>query len=193
MTPEPFDPKSELAFVRAVLARQEAAIAKFEQRIRCVPRMLSALNGRRGRPLSEHDLADLVQDTVLIVLRKLDQFAAWAPLEAWIYRLCLLEFLNAIRRRGRERRRTIERVDEPATAPAASAGGHEHDDVHQALDRLGGVEAEAIRMKHFDALTFEEIGNRLGMPGNTAKTRYYRGLAKLAKVLQTYQSRQEHA
>jgi RNA polymerase sigma factor (sigma-70 family) len=171
------------------LAGNEAAVVEFEERVRCVPRILSALNGRRGRPLDEHDLADLVGDTVLIVLRKLDEFEARGPLEGWIYRLCYLEFLNAVRRRGRERRRTEEWVDDAAGDSGSTH--HTHDDVHHCLEQLGGVEAEAIRSKHFDMLTFEEIGERLALPANTVKTRYYRGLARLADKLRTHQRREE--
>jgi NAD(P)-dependent dehydrogenase (short-subunit alcohol dehydrogenase family) len=40
-------------------------------------------------------------------------------------------------------------------------------------------EADVIRMKHFEDLTFEEIGTRLGNSINTVKTRYYRGISRL--------------
>lgn len=191
MTPD-FDRAGELAFARAVLAGHESSIVKFEKRIQCVPRILRSLNGRRGSPLTDHDLADLAQDTILIVLRKLDQFEAWVPLEGWIYRLCYLEFLNASRKRGRMLRRTSE-LDENLDALSPPSAPHAHDDLHTALTRLGGVEAEAIRLKHFDDLTFQEIGDCLNMPANTAKTRYYRGLAKLEALIRTYQQREERA
>lgn len=165
---------------------------KLEKRIQCVPRILGSLNGRRGRPLGDHDLADLAQDTVMIVLRKLDQFQAWVPLEGWIYRLCYLEFLNAVRKRARTLRRTHE-LTENIDVATNDAAHNAHDDLHTALDRLGGVEAEAIRLKHFDDLTFQEIGDCLNMPANTAKTRYYRGLAKLEALMRTYQQREERA
>lgn len=190
---EQFDRVGELAFVRAVLAERESAIVEFEERMRCVPRILQALNGRRGRPLHDHDLADLVQDTVLIVLRKLPEFAAWAPLEGWIYRLCFLEFQNALRRRRREWQRTSEITTEPGDPGVDAGSNHAHDHVHLALTQLGGVEAETIRWKHFDGLTFQEIGVRLDMPPNTVKTRYYRGLAKLEALLRTYSRREESA
>lgn len=198
MCPEPspsqlaFDPARELAFARAVLAGSEAAIVTFEERMLCVPRILGALNRRRGRPLDDHDVADLVQDTIVVVLRKLDEFAAYVPLEGWIYRLCYLEFLNAVRRRDRRRQRAVE-LDEVAAHTDAKDVRHDHDDLHEALARVGGAEAETIRMKHFAELTFQEIGAMLGMPANTAKTRYYRGMAKLAELLRATRSHEERA
>jgi RNA polymerase sigma-70 factor (ECF subfamily) len=189
---EHFDQRAEVAFVQAVLAGQEQAVVKFEERMRCVPRILGALNARRGHPLGEHELADLVQDTIVVVLRKLDEFAAHAPLEGWMYRLCFLEFLNAVRRRGRALRRTSELVEEPEAAGVDDLGEHVYDDVYRALELLGGHEADTIRLKHFDGLTFREIGDRVGVPANTAKTRYYRGLARLGELLRTYRRREEH-
>lgn len=191
--PEPFDPQRELAFVRAVRSRDEAAVATFEERMLCVPRFLSALNRRRGYALDEHDLADLVNDTVVIALRKLGEFEAHVPLEGWLYRLCHFELLNALRRRARERRRVIGVEDEDSLPADEPPDEHRHDEVHRALERLGGVEAETVRMKHFDALTFPEIGARLSISTNTVKTRYYRGLQKLEQILWTLWHREEHA
>ena len=48
-------------------------------------------------------------------------------------------------------------------------------------------------MKHFEELTFPEIGKRIGMPANTAKTRYYRGLAKLETLMRGHRDREERA
>ena len=66
-----------------------------------------------------------------------------------------------------------------------------HRPYHGALERLGGVEAETIRIKHFEGLTFEAVGVRLGIPTNTAKTRYYRGMLRLEKLLRSAMGRSE--
>ena len=57
------------------------------------------------------------------------------------------------------------------------------DDIHVALERLGGIEADILRLKHFEGLTFAEIARRMGSPENTVKARYYRGLARLERML----------
>jgi RNA polymerase sigma factor (sigma-70 family) len=181
--PEPFDAARELAFVRAVLAGREPEVVLFEQRMLCVPRMVGALNRRRARPLQDHDLSDLVQDTILIVLRQL---------EGWIYRLCYLEFLNAVRRRGRQREQSMEPGELPLTASADTAS-HDHDDLHLALEELGGAEAEVIRMKYFTDLTYQEIAELLAEPANTIKTRYHRAMTKLTERLNNTRRREERA
>ena len=154
---------------------------RFAERMKCVPRILAALNTKMGRPLDEHDLADLTQDTLLVVIKKLDQFAAHAPLESWVYRICALELMNEVRRKrrlqSRNRRITSERQ------PTAEMATDEFEHIHRALDRLGGHDADVVRLKHFEELTFEEIGDRLAISPNTAKTRYYRGISKLESYL----------
>ncbi len=191
--PDSFDRVRELAFVQAVIARHPAAVADFTERLLCVPRMLGALNARRGHALRGDDLADLAHDTIVITMRKLGEFEAFASLECWLHRLCNLELLNAIRRKARTQMRTLPLDDMSGSAADAHPSGHAHDDVHLALERLGGVEAEAIRLHHFEDLTFRGIGNRLGLPTNTVKTRYYRGMTRLEAILRKYQRREQRA
>jgi RNA polymerase sigma factor (sigma-70 family) len=179
---EPFDQDAERRFVDAVVRGEQEAIVALEQRMMCVNRFLAALNARRGRPLDHHDLADLAQDTVAIAWRKLPEFRPLAPIEVWLHRLCCYEFANALRRRVRERRRNNTGIEMDDLAHDGGTGTM-NDDIHLAIERLGGLEADVIRLKHFDGLTFAQIAVRVGSPEATIKARYYRGLAKLERVL----------
>ena len=178
-----FDQEAERRFIAAVLLGQQEAVAIFDERMRCVPRIMAALNARRGRPFREADLDDLAQDTFVIAWRKLPAFKPFVPLEGWLYRLFCNEFMNAWRRLERNRRFTqaTEDIDEfegAMTKPSPD------DDIHLALERLGGVEAETISLKHFDGLTFAEIAERMAVVEGTVKTRYYRGLVRLERLLE---------
>ena len=179
---DPFDQEAERRFVEEVIGGQQEAIVTFEKRIRCIGKILAVLNARRGRPLDEHDLADLAQSTIVIAWRKLPTYRPLAPLEVWLHRLCFYEFANALRRRNRERRNRSGEVDVEDLA-VADAANNMNDDIHRAIERLGGLEAEIIRLKHFDGLTFAEIALRAQEPENTVKTRYYRGLRRLEQLL----------
>lgn len=178
-----FDQDAERRLVESVVRGEQEAVVVFEKRVRCVSGFLGALNARRGRPLDEHDLADLAQDTIMIAWRKLADYRPLAPLEVWLHRLCCYEFANALRRRGRQRRRHPNGLELDGM-PAASQATNVHDDIHLALERLGGIEAEIIQLKHFSGLTFVEIAARMATPENTVKTRYYRGMARLQQMLQ---------
>lgn len=176
----------DLDLVAASLRGESVAIDRLAYRLRCVATFLRAANARLGRPLNEHDLADLAQDVTLIILNKRHEYAGRAPLEAWIASICNLELHNGIRKK---RRHASTQYLEPEdlmnlTATATPDPGDE-ERILQALARLGGVEAETIRIKHFEGLTFEEIGQRLRISPNTAKTRYYRGMLRLKELLAT--------
>ena len=186
----PSEFRADLVLVAAALRGASPAIEQLVLRLRCVPRILGAWNQRLGRPLDEHDLADLAQDVTVIILQKLDDYAGRAPFEAWIYRICRLELMNGVRRKRRARTRNGAQVEDLAELIAgedgsAATAGSDAELLHAALERVGGVEAETIRIKHFEGLTFEEIGARLAIPANTAKTRYYRGMVKLEKALRS--------
>ena len=173
-------PEEDLELVRHVFDRNRHAQDQLADSMRCIPRILRALNVRMGRPLSEHDLADLGQDVSMITLRKLGEFEGRSRLEGWIFRICSLEIMNGVRRRRRR-----HEMEEPAGESDPSTGHAQPDDpwryeeLYRGLERLDPTEAEVVQMKHFDDLTFDEIGVALAISPNTAKTRYYRGLEQL--------------
>ena len=88
----------------AVLRGVPGSLDQLVGRMECVPRFLASLNGRLGRPLGTHDLADLAQDTLVVIWEKLETFEGRATLESWTYRFCYLELMNSVRRKGRRRR-----------------------------------------------------------------------------------------
>lgn len=170
----------DLALVRAVAAGEPAALADFVERMRCVPAILASQNGRLGSPLGEEDLADVVQETLTVVWRKLDDFCGRSALETWVYRFCFLELMTGIRRRKKRPEPIPEGLERRGLAPATAA---DFELLHRGLARVGSPWADVIRLKHFGDLTFDEIGRRLSMPANTAKTQYYRGLERLREAL----------
>jgi RNA polymerase sigma-70 factor (ECF subfamily) len=166
--------------VRDVRARDPAALEPWLERLRAIPRYLAAIDRRRGRLLSEHDLDDLAQDAALRIWRKLEVFEPRATLENWIYRFCLLEYMNQLRKRSRAPRHiapgddlSLPELEEP---PAL-------DELAHGLDQLPESEAYVVELRHFDELSFQAIGERLGISDNTAKTRYYRALSRLRAKL----------
>ena len=175
----------DLELVRGVLAQEPIAIENLAERLRCVPRILAAQNAKLGHVLGADDLADITQDTIVILLRKVREYSGRAPLEAWVYRVCCYEFLNAVRRR-RRREPGVDLQEAPQADEAAERGWQQllaREALESGLARVGGVEAEAVRMKHFEERTFEDMGRLLALSTNTMKTRYYRGLARLTEIL----------
>lgn len=172
---------SDLALVRATLSRRGDAVDTFLDRMRCVPRMISAHNRKLGRPLSSETLDDVIQESLVAVWRKLERFDGRSALETWVYPFCYFEFMRRLRmERGLPRLLDAPLEGSPhEPATQASVELFELEPLLAELEALEPDQAVVVRLKHFEDQTFEEIAVRLAISPNTAKTRYYRGLEKL--------------
>ncbi|QDU65499.1 RNA polymerase sigma factor [Engelhardtia mirabilis] len=184
MVPEPH---ADFDLVQRALRRERAALGELAARLRTVPRVLAARNARFGGVLSFEDLADVSQDVLLIVWRKLDQYQGFSAFDGWLYRITAFEFMNALRRKGGR----LTLVDDQSLDPGDEPDPFEFEDVHRSLERIETSVADVVRLKHFEDLTFEAIGVRLGVSPNTAKARYYRGLKSLEILLEARRSTQQ--
>lgn len=172
---------ADLALARAVGAGDEAAMDRMLRRLECVPRIVSAMNRQLGMPLNPEERNDLVQDALLVIWKKLGQFAGDAKIETWVYRVCRLELLNALRRKRRQIA-TLPAFDSVEPEDPSAAGEQRvlrAEMVLMGLDRLEPEEAAVVRLRHYEQLTFDEVAAALSISPNTAKTRYYRALGRL--------------
>jgi RNA polymerase sigma-70 factor (ECF subfamily) len=148
-------------------------------RLKQIPRILRAQNTHFGNVIKRHDLDDLAQDVFIVIWRKLESYDGRRSFEAWAYGVCRFELLNTIRRQVRNEMSEFHHdLPDRSRAP-----GLDFEEVHRGLDTLPPEEFSVVHLKHFDGLTFDEVGLRLTIPSNTAKTRYYRGMKKLQEYL----------
>ncbi len=184
--PFPFDPDAERKALAAHLAGDPSAMKSLVDRLACVPRLVASRNVRAGHPLSEDELKDVVQDAFVAIVRKLPKLEPLAPLESWLHGVCCMQFRVALRNKRRRAQRTTDLPDETVDPRDSEVAAMQiASEVQAVLARLGGVEADVIRMKHLDGMTFEELGAALRMSSNTVKAYYYRGLTALRRSLQT--------
>lgn len=176
---------ADLELVRGSLVGNTKDISQLMGRLECVSSMVSAKNLRMGRPLDAAEVEDVVQEALICIWNKRESFLGSGPLEPWIYRICTLEYMNRMRKKLRRVRlvREIEPMGEAAAACPAAATKADYSPIYAGLDSVGPPDADVVRLKHFEALTFDQIGVRLSIPANTAKTQYYRGLEKLRRHL----------
>lgn len=170
--------RQDLQMVRTLHVDPVARDA-FSRRLGIVPRILAARNARFGRPLRDQELEELSSDVVLIILRKLENYRGLGSFEGFCYRICDLELRNRVRALRRERQRTTE-IDESI---AARPEPPRDEIVHLALERLGGAEAEVIRLYTFERLDWDAIAELTGTTPANAKSRYYRGTARLGEII----------
>lgn len=149
------------------------------ERMRCVPRILAAKNALMGRPLNAADLEDLAQETIVLVWSKRTEFQGRGSIESWVYPFCYHTLMNRVRAR-----RTGPRiVGEARETDSVLVEGPDYSELHAALQALEPEDEALIRMKHYEDLSFTEIGDRLRIPSSTVKSRYYKALMRLRSLV----------
>jgi RNA polymerase sigma-70 factor (ECF subfamily) len=131
-------------------------------------------------------LEDVVRETTLALWAKLPTFEGRSTLETWAFRFAMLEILKALQARAR-RAPNLEAPEERADhrdEHETHALPYDAAELHSALDELSPDAALIIRMRHWDEQPFERIAEHTGLPLNTIKARYYRGLARLKEILE---------
>jgi RNA polymerase sigma factor (sigma-70 family) len=133
------------------------------------------------------DAEDLVQEVLLRVRRGLETYQP-GSMEGWLSRITTNAFLDEMRRK---KRRPLELLpEEPERVLPSSAGADETlasemlpDDIQQALRRLPEDYRAAVVLCDVVGLPYQEIGDALGIPVGTVRSRIHRGRALLREAL----------
>jgi len=179
-------PDEDFALVRGALQMRREALQTLAARLTCVHRILEAINARRGGALGVHDLEDIAQDVLVRVWQKLDSYRGHVALEFWVHRFCFLEYQNKLRgvRRGVPQSSASPESILDAARSEAEALDEEMGELETCLAELEPALEQVLRAKTLDGKGFDEIGAELGIPTATAKSRYYRGLIELRRLVE---------
>src|SRR3954471_1211841 len=149
--------------------------------------MLAALPSLRAFALSltnAREIADdLVQDTLVRALAKIDQFRPGTNMGAWLFTILRNQFYSQCRR-------TKPEVEDPDGSYAARlwAPPEQHakcdvQDMLRALGRLPADQREALILIVAEGLSYEDAAHVCGVPVGTIKSRVSRGRVRLAQLL----------
>jgi RNA polymerase sigma-70 factor (ECF subfamily) len=120
--------------------------------------------------------ADVLGDTMLVAWRRFDDVPA-EPLP-WLYgvaRNCLANAERGVRRRARLAARLADQPTEPE-AP-------DTDHLREALEQLGDLERELVRLWAWEQLTAAEIATVVGLTPNAVSIRLTRARQHLRELL----------
>jgi RNA polymerase sigma-70 factor (ECF subfamily) len=169
-----------------LLARaREGSLSAFEEVVRRYQKRVYATAFRIVR---RHDAADdVTQEAFLRAWRALDRFDPARPFGPWICRIAANLAINVVRGpRARE-----EGLPEGhAEAPAPDVGplervvaGEAHAALEEALSRLPADQRAVFLLRAVEEMTYEEIGEALGLPAGTVMSRLFRAREKLRALL----------
>jgi RNA polymerase sigma-70 factor, ECF subfamily len=130
----------------------------------------------------EADTRDLLQELFVKVAQRPELLEGVRDERAFLLRLAHNQAIDLIRRRGTREKHQEQLAGEtaPIFAPAPEADeGAFREGLSAALGELPADQRAVVHLKLWEGLTFEQIAELLGIPLNTAASRYRYGLDKL--------------
>jgi RNA polymerase sigma-70 factor (ECF subfamily) len=138
---------------------------------------------------------DLAQEAFIRAFEGLETFNVRKPFRPWMYRIAANAAIDYLRRQDHPEDVPLETVfdvaadrESPVPGPdepeSAALSREVSDTVWRELLRLQVKWRAAIVLHHMEGMNYSEIGDILGVPGNTAKTWAHRAKRELCRSLE---------
>ncbi len=143
----------------------------------------------------DRDLAsDLVQETLLRVVQKLQRYTEEGKFEAWLFRIIVNLVRDKARANARRQTRSTlvdaesgsELTDQMPGRETVDDAEHreETEKLFGALERLPELDRQVLLLRHYGCLSFKEIATVTGCPLGTVLARAHRALAKMRVMME---------
>ncbi len=140
------------------------------------------------------DAADLAQDVLILLVRKLSSYRGEARFLTWLYSVTRNQALEARRRKGREERKmSLWKTEAEGTPPCRPNGGAEKDRrliwqvVTTFLEELPQRQREVFQMSELQGITSPEIGVILGLDPGSVRAALFKARRTLRRrILQSH-------
>jgi RNA polymerase sigma-70 factor (ECF subfamily) len=165
LVPTPLRTTHERRRVESVVRREAPALlAYFERRV----------------PYS--DAPDLLGETLLVIWRRADAL----PLDDQTARMWLFgvarRVLTTSRRGSIRRQALVDRLRDEASVTESTVTPPDYE-LAEALAGLAAIDAEIIRLVHWDGFSLAEVSQHLNRPAGTVRSRYSRARTALREAL----------
>jgi RNA polymerase sigma-70 factor, ECF subfamily len=129
-------------------------------------------------------VAEVVNDTFLVVWDKPRKYSGEGEVAAWLWGIAIRTLLHKLRPRKSVFERLVQnRAEHVPSAEEAVLLGVEHGDVGMALQRLSPELLAVVQATVLDGLTTREAAALLGIPSGTVKSRMSRARLELREAL----------
>ena len=139
------------------------------------------------------DAEDMVQEVFIKAFRNIQGFDVSRSFNSWIYRVAHNEFINAIKKKGRE---PLSFFDPDTLLPHPIAPKQADDEVKEnetrrmledCLGQLDPKYREALVLYYFEDMNYETISEVMQIPVSTVGVRLNRGKQQLKNIYQKFQ------
>ena len=131
----------------------------------------------------EEEARDAAQNTFVKVFEKLATYDPRRRFFSWIYRILVNECLNVRRRPSAARESVIDENTVQGLDVDAVEAAQKREAVKKAILDLPPAYREVIVLRHFAALSYDEMSDAIGIPMKTVKSRLYSARQLLATRL----------
>lgn len=149
-------------------------------------------------PLTDEDRRDLVQATLMQVVRRVGSFRGDSSFSTWLFRVTANEALMMMRSQRRHRARLVAGLDleELGTLSAANDAGTFHGGdttaeaserdarVREALAELPSDYRDVVALHYSQDLGLHEIAARLATTESAVRSRLHRARSRLREILE---------
>lgn len=145
-------------------------------------------------PVSDEDRRDLLQSTLMQVVRKISSFRGDASFSTWLFRVTANEALMMMRSHRRHRARLVVGLDMEELGAIADAGVANDGAMHAVINERDARVREALKdlpesyksvvIAHYHHdLGLQEIADRLHITESAVRSRLHRARSRLRNVL----------
>ncbi len=133
--------------------------------------------------VGESNADDVMQDFVIHLFAKLNQFRFESSLETWVHRMAVNQSLQYLRKTSREeqRLRKVAMTTERDGDPNEQIQQDDAEVLQLAMEQISGEQRAILHMKEIEGLGYEAIASVLGIREGTVGSR----LNKARKELRT--------
>jgi len=135
----------------------------------------------------EQEAREAAQEALLKAYRARERYDQSRPFYPWLYRIVKNTCLDAIARRRHRASPGLQVHRVVSRSPNALDRMDQEQSIarmRRAIQRLSVEHSEIISMRHFQELSYVEIGQLLDLPQGTVMSRLYRARQALARVLE---------
>lgn len=175
----------DLALVRRMAAREEAAVAELYDRF---GGLLLAISRRILGGAAEAE--EVLQEAFLQAWLQAERYdPARSSVSTWLVLIVRSRALDRLRSRQARDRATLAAEAEPRAGDASSASeayvfhGERRERVREVLAELPVEQRQVLELAFYEGLSQSEIATRTGAPLGTVKTRALLGMKKLRQSL----------
>lgn len=139
-----------------------------------------------NRVHSEELAADVTQQAFIKAMQSLAGYRFMGlPFASWLYRIARNELLIQLRKKNKMRTVNVSDTNIGDVADEINASGDPDlmQELVKAMRHLTDEEVELIEMKYFEGRQYDEICDILGMNENNAKSKIFRAVRKLRKLV----------